>query len=87
MEKILLFPNESIDFSFSTIFNLAILLEQLKTPITSPGDSPKIFLDIFLQKIKGIKAFLPDIGDQTILQSDWMRTFWPITCEAEFSQP
>ena len=27
-----------------------------------------------------------DIDDQIILQSDWTRTFYPITCEPEFSQ-
>ena len=27
-----------------------------------------------------------DIADQRILQFDWKKTFWPITCEAEFSQ-
>ena len=27
-----------------------------------------------------------NIDDKRILQSDWMRVFWPKTCEAEFSQ-
>ena len=27
-----------------------------------------------------------DISDQRILQSVWMRVFWPITCEVEFVQ-
>ena len=43
-------------------------------------------VSISLHKIKNIHAFLPDIDDQRILQSDWMREFWPTTYKAEFSQ-
>ena len=40
-----------------------------------------------MQKNQGYPCILSiDIDTQSILQSDWMRTFWLVTCEAEFSQ-
>ena len=30
--------------------------------------------------------FSKDIVDQKILQSDWLKTFWPISLEQKFSQ-
>lgn len=36
---------------------------------------------------KMYRCFPPrDIDDQRILRSDWMRAFWPVTCQTNFSQ-
>lgn len=45
---------------------------------------------VTISKQKNKKHYLissKDIdGDQSILQSDWISAFWPVTCETEFSQ-
>ena len=36
---------------------------------------------------KMYRCFPPrDIDDQRILRSDWIRSFWPVTCQTNFSQ-